>query len=108
MAITDKDVIDSVAYDNDQLILQLYDHLDFDGEFEKDHLIMLQDKLNTYIWYIDSKQYKDTYPQNDFAQFVIKIFFMFEPSDLCIRFISHVNDRLSETGIIIEYVVEQQ
>lgn len=109
MAITEKDVIDSVAsLENDRLILQLYDHLDFEGEFEKYHLIMLQDKLNTYIWYIDSKQYKDTYPQSSFAQFVIKIFFMCEPSDLCIRFISHVNDRLLKSGIIVEYVVERQ
>ena len=56
MAITDRDVVDSVAYDS-ILLLQLYDHLDFEGEFEKDHMLMLQDKLNTYIWYIDSKQY---------------------------------------------------
>ena len=49
MAITEKDVIDSVAYENNQLLLQLYDHLDFDREFEKDHLLILQDKLNTYI-----------------------------------------------------------
>ena len=63
MAITEKDVIDSVAYENNQLLLQLYDHLDFDEELEKDHLLMLQDKLNTYIWYIDSKQYEDTYSQ---------------------------------------------
>ena len=50
MAITDRDVVDSVAYEDSILLLQLYDHLDFEGEFEKDHMLMLQDKLNTYIW----------------------------------------------------------
>ena len=56
MAITEKDTIDSVAYENNTLIMQLYDHLDFEGKFEYDHLVMLQDKLNTYIWYVDSKR----------------------------------------------------
>ena len=45
MAITDRDVVDSVAYEDSILLLQLYDHLDFEGEFEKDHMLMLQDKL---------------------------------------------------------------
>ena len=35
MAITDRDVVDSVAYEDSILLLQLYDHLDFEGEFEK-------------------------------------------------------------------------
>ncbi len=108
MAITEKDVIDSVAYENNYLLLQLYDHLDFDEEFEKVHLLMLQDKLNTYIWYIDSKQYEDTYPQRRFDCFIIRVFFMFEPTELSIRFISHVNERLSDTGIKVEYVVDNK
>ena len=106
MAITEKDVVDSVAYEDDFLLLQLYDHLDFEGEFEKDHMMMLQDKLNTYIWYIDSKQYRETYPGKKFNNFLIKIFFVFEPSVLCKDFIIHVNKRLSNTKIKIEYIVE--
>jgi hypothetical protein len=36
----------------------------------------------------------------------IKIFFIFEPSVLCREFIIHVNKRLSNTKIKIEYIVE--
>ena len=107
MAITDKDVVDSVAYEDDLLFLHMYDHLDFDGEFEKDHMLMLQDKLNTYIWYIDSKQYQATYSSKNFKQFLIKIIFMFEPSGLCKKFIAHVNVRLSSSNIKLEYVVDK-
>lgn len=106
MAITDKDVVDSVAYE-DELLLQMCDHLDFKREFEKEHMLMLQDKINAYIWYIDSKQYQITYFGRDFKQFFIKIFFMFEPSDLCKKFIAHVNSRLSNSNIMIEYVVDK-
>ena len=54
MAITDRDVVDSVAYEDSILLLQLYDHLDFEGEFEKDHMLMLQDKLNTCILIVNN------------------------------------------------------
>lgn len=40
--------------------------------------------------------------------FTIRVFFMFEPSELCIKFISHVNERLSDTGINVEYVVDNK
>lgn len=96
--------MDSVAYEEDFLLLQLYDHLDFEGEFEKDHMMMLQDKLNTYIWYIDSKQYRETNPGKEFNNYIIKILFVFEPSVLCKDFIIHVNKRLSNTKIKIEYI----
>ena len=76
MAIDNRDTVDSVAYESNTLILQLYDHLDFDEEFEYDHMVMLQDKLNTYIWYIDSNQYQDTYPEKEFSNFIINVFFL--------------------------------
>lgn len=70
-------------------------------------MLMLQDKLNTYIWYIDSKQYQSTYPKKQFKQFLIKIFFIFAPSGLCEQFIAHVNNRLSSSNIMVEYVVDK-
>lgn len=51
MAVTDSQTIDGIAYDDNAttLILEIYDHLNFDGKFEFDHLAILQDKLNSYI-----------------------------------------------------------
>ena len=42
MAIDNTEVIDAVAYEGDKLILQLYDHLEFTNEIEKDHMFLLQ------------------------------------------------------------------
>ena len=46
MAIDNSEVIDGIAYEGNKLILQIYDHLEFDDEIVQDHLFMLQDKLN--------------------------------------------------------------
>ena len=107
MAITEKDTIDSVAYEKNTLIMQLYDHLDFEGKFEYDHLVMLQDKLNTYIWYVDSKQYQETYPDKKFENFLIKIFFVCEITELCEKFIRNVNLKLQKSNIHIDWFVEK-
>lgn len=107
MAIDSIDTIDSVAYENNLLILQIYDHLEFDEQFEYDHMMLLQDKLNTYIWYIDSKQYQDTYPRRIFSHFEIRIFFLSEPSKLCKEYLEHVNLKLSGNQIIIKYQIEK-
>ncbi len=55
MAVTDVNVIDGIAFDDDNktLIMEIYDHLHFEGKFL--NLIILlyyKDKLNTYLWYI--------------------------------------------------------
>ncbi len=107
MAIDNIDTIDSVAYESDKLILQLYDHLDFEDKFEYDHMVMLQDKLNTYIWYIDSKQYQNTYYGKEFSYFIINIFFMFEPTELCKKFLENINLKLLDINIHINYSVSK-
>ena len=43
MAIDNSEVIDGIAYEGNKLILQIYDHLEFDDEIVLDHLFMLQD-----------------------------------------------------------------
>lgn len=103
MSIDNSEVVDAVAYENEKLILQLYDHLEFTEDFEKNHMFMLQDKLNVYIWYVDSKQYKDTYEDKDFSSFEIQIKFKYQPSDFCIQYLHHVNEKLESLNITVIY-----
>lgn len=103
MAIDNKDVIDATAYEGNKLILQLYDHLEFDDEIIKDHMFMLQDKLNAYILFIDSKQYEETYPDASLSVYEIQIKFKYQPSDFCIEYLNHVNAKLSSMNISVVY-----
>ena len=103
MAIDNTEVIDGIAYEEEKLILQLYDHWEFTDEIEKDHMFLLQDKLNAYIWYVDSEQYNETYPNANLSVFEIQIKFKYNPSDFCISYIQHVNNKLQATNIKVVY-----
>ena len=107
MAIDNTEVIDATAYEGNKLILQLYDHLEFDDEIIKDHMFMLQEKLNSYIWFIDSKQYEETYPNANLSVYEIQIKFKYQPSDLCIEYLDHVNNKIGSMNIGVEYEVTE-
>lgn len=94
MAVTDNQTIDGIAFENELLILEIYDHLPFDGQFEFDHIDILQDKLNVYLWYIESKQYSDTYPNREFSEFVINIHFLHEITTNCQKYIDVSNEKM--------------
>lgn len=97
MAVTDNDVVDGIAFDDTDktLILEIYDHLPFEDMFEFDHIDILQDKLNTYLGYIYSRQYEDIYPQIDVDHFLINIHFKYDITDNCRKFIAVSKQKLS-------------
>ena len=75
------DTIDGLAYEQDtsSLILLLTDGMDW-SDMNR-HLLLLQDKLNTYIWYIDSGQYKEKYPNVKSVE--LRVSFLFEEPEIC-------------------------
>lgn len=94
MAVTDNETIDGIAFENEVLILEIYDHLPFDEKFEFDHIDILQDKLNVYLWYIESKQYIDTYPNREFKEFIINIHFLNQITINCQKYIDISNKKM--------------
>lgn len=106
MAVTDQNIIDGIAFDeeNEALILEIYDHLNFEGKFEFDHLVILQDKLNTYLWYVNSNQYEEVYPNKSFKKFIINIHFKFNITENCQKYIEQSNLKLKSSNVqIISY-----
>lgn len=107
MAVTDSNMVDGVAYDNKSktLIMEIYDHLNFEGKFEYDHIVIFQEKFNTYLWYINSKQYKDVYPEKCFVGFLINVHFYHKITSNCRKYIDESNKKLSSLNIqIIPYM----
>ncbi len=110
MAVTDTQTVDGIAFGSSEgtLILEIYDHLDFEGKFEFDHIAILQDKLNAYIGFINSRQYEEVYPGKAFDRFIININFLNNVSENCRKYISNANFKLRESNIQIAIQSENE
>ena len=83
--IENTETIDSIAFEEDtnKLILCIWDGMDWTDE--GNHMLLLQAKLNSYLRYIDTKQYYDNYQNTSSIE--IRIGFLFKEPQICIDFI---------------------
>ena len=102
MAVDKSSQIDAIANDKENacLVLLITDHLNWDNEFE--HLKILQDKINAYVAFIESKQYDEIYPNADFKMAMIEIHFKYDITDSCQKFLQVAQDQLGQIGIKIK------
>ena len=102
MSIEDKNKVDGIGMTKDKngLVLMISDHLDWEDEAK--HLFTLQDKINTYVQFIESKQYIKMYENTDFQCFIIKVYLKYGLTDNCIKFFKTVSKQLESLNIIIE------
>lgn len=72
MSIVDSNKIDAISInENDEVLLSIADHLDWENTIW--HLNQLQDKLNSYIQFIEGGQIFDDYPSSKGRKLVIQI-----------------------------------
>ena len=105
MSVTESGTVDGIAVTKDGKTLKmlLTDHLDFTDE--KDHLLILQDKINAYLGFIESEQYREIYPQSNIENVIIEIHFKYKISNNCKKFINAVNNQivnLNTVCVIVE------
>lgn len=78
MSVLNSDVLDGVAHNNGELVMLISDHLDWSNEGE--HLLALQDKINAYIAFWETMQYKKIYHGCSFASAKIELHEKYDPS----------------------------
>lgn len=111
MAIDNPNVIDGIAINNENkaVCLLLTDHLAWKGKdalSEHDHLILLQDKINAYILYLETKQYEKMYPEQEIIMAIIEIHFKYDITENCETFLNVVQNQIGQYGIKIEAHVD--
>lgn len=105
MSVLDFNKLDGIALSEDNKVLKLFlsDHLDWEKEYE--HLIALQNKINSYIEFCEDKQYTDIYPDSQVERIVFEIHFQYNPTAKAEQFLKQVQAQLDEIGIMIESVI---
>ena len=93
--------IDAIGTSDTDLELLLIDGNLWLSDTEEEHLLKLQEKLNNYIYFLESKQYVERYGDK-FDKKVIHITFQYSPSDNGLAFLAAVQKVLQPTDICLK------
>ena len=104
--ITDTNKVDLIGYNMecDRVDIGIIDSLDWIDE-EK-HLLLLQDKINSYLSFIESGQIYEVKPEAKTKKIIISVVFKYSPTDNAIKFLFEVAKILQDAGYGFEYQVE--
>lgn len=108
MSVVDSKTVDGAALTNDKngIILLITDHVDWRDEYE--HLVMLQEKINAYISFLENKEYEDIYRGENIMYGIIEIHFLYTLTANAERFLQSVQDQVAELGVKIQYFVSEE
>jgi hypothetical protein len=102
MTVEDIDKVDFVSIGAGDVLLTVSDHLDWD-ENEGEHLSVLQDKLNTYLEFIESGQIYAKVPQAAGRKIVIRVMGKFPLSDEAKKFYRLAGKAIEDAGFSLRF-----
>lgn len=107
MAEININVIDGIGVNKEQnaILLLLCDYLEWDSEKamkHSEHLFLLRKKIDTYVKFLEKRQYKEKYPNLEPKMAIVDIRFQYEIPQTCEQFLQDVEKQLGERGIRVE------
>ena len=93
--------LDAIGIVDSHLELLLVNSIGWQEEIEAVHLEILQEKINNYIHFLESKQYGERYGDS-FDKKVIHITFQYSPSDNGLAFLAAVQKVLQPTDMSLK------
>jgi hypothetical protein len=97
MSVDQRDVIDIISRDKKgEIVLTISDHLNWKTTSE--HLSILQEKINTYLTFLESGEIYESYPDAKGHRIWIEIMFHCQPSPAALSFLSKVKPIVENAG----------
>jgi hypothetical protein len=97
MSVEQPNVIDVVSRDkNGRIVLSISDHLDWENT--REHLVILQEKINAYLNFVDSGQVYEMYPEARGSPIEIEIKFHYQPDIEGRAFLTKVRPIVENSG----------
>jgi len=106
MSIEQEKVVDIIGDDEktNEVVLFVTDHLPW-GSDASEHLHLLQNKLNSYLAFIESGELLKAHPSADKKRVVIEIRAKYKPDATANMFYDKAIKKAEEAGIGLRYVV---
>lgn len=108
MSISETNVVDFIGVDPEKKVarLAISDHLGWDTpEDEKEHLWLLQEKLNAYLRFIESGELYQNYPDARGAKCEIELVAKYPLSVSGVRFFEQIKPIVQTAGFDLLYRV---
>jgi len=97
MSIEDLKIIDHISIDLEgNTVLTISDHLEWDEDNE--HLVLLQEKINVYLSFIESGQLYEEYPNTNGRKIIINLIARYVPNQDGNSFINLIQQGLKSAG----------
>jgi len=104
MSINQTRVVDIITTSLEgSVVLTISDHLVWDAS--NNHLLILQEKLNAYLSFIESGELLETYPDARGRDVLISIQMKFAPVGDAIEFLNRTKTTLNNAGYGFRYIV---
>ncbi|MBK1707435.1 DUF6572 domain-containing protein [Halochromatium glycolicum] len=104
MSIEQTDVVDFVSVNEaaNEVVLTISDHLEWDGD-TKEHLLLLQEKINSYLRFIESGELLESYPKANGRNAVINIIGKYPLNEEAKGFINQVKSIVGDAGMTLRF-----
>jgi hypothetical protein len=105
LSVTDPQIIDLIGVNkaNGELVLTISDHLDWNNSQE--HELILQEKLNTYLAFVESGELLERYADAKDRPVVFNVVFKFAPNEMGIRFLAKAKDVIELAGFSLRHEI---
>lgn len=105
MSVLERNKIDLLYTEKNEVVLGISDHLPWDMDAVQAHWEILQDKLKDYMGFIYSGQLKEKYPDPDITP-CIKIFFSYQWSEIVEKYLNKLKDIYKGYGCNLIWVYD--
>jgi hypothetical protein len=104
MSIDQTNLVDAIGVDNvtGDLVLTITDHLEWTGS-DNEHLLLLQEKLNTYLSFVESGEILETYPNATNRRVLIDVVCKYPVNQEAQEFYNQISPVIESAGMKIRY-----
>lgn len=105
MSVDQTNVIDAIGIDNStgDVVLTISDHLDWLQPNSGEHLLLLQEKLNSYLRFAESGELLETYPDARNRSVLISVVYKYPLNQEARSFYGHVRPIIEGAGMKFQY-----
>jgi len=104
MSIEQAGIVDFISINEgaSEVVLTISDHLEWSAD-NKEHLFLLQEKINSYLRFIESGELMESYPKANGRGVVINIIGKFPLDEEAEKFIDNVRAIVGDAGIVLRF-----